>query len=207
MNQVLIATGWPVLKSIWNNSSEHDFLEFNLFCYKIDRLQLTAVNCNRLGVEAQHLKWHVSLVQKCAQNGYRKKWRSTHTAWQQVGTGNKLQVKIGTKMKLGPKVENSELDMFAWYCMTRTPMTTWPFTLASTLSERSAHCSVSSCVLARHISHTHRGSSHESFTPSTCPCSCERFSSPWFSLSVSLHSVTRSYPLVWCPLRHFRGSD
>ena len=27
-----------------------------------------------------------------------KKWRSTHTAWQQV--------KIGTKMKLGPKVEN-----------------------------------------------------------------------------------------------------
>ena len=34
---------------------------------------------------------------KCAQNGYRKKWRSKHTAWQQVGTGNNLQVEIGTK--------------------------------------------------------------------------------------------------------------
>ena len=26
-----------------------------------------------------------------------KKWRSNHTAWQQVGTGNKLQVENGTK--------------------------------------------------------------------------------------------------------------
>ena len=42
-------------------------------------------------------------VQKMATG---KKWRSNHTAWQQVGTGNKLQVEIGTKMKLGPKVEN-----------------------------------------------------------------------------------------------------
>ena len=72
-------------------------------------------------------------------------------------------------MKFGPKVENLELDMIAWYCTTRTPMTTsmiaWyctmrtpmttrPFTLTSTLSERSAHCSVSSSVLARHISCT-----------------------------------------------------
>ena len=29
---------------------EKDFHEFNLFCYKIDRLQLTAVYCNRRGV-------------------------------------------------------------------------------------------------------------------------------------------------------------
>ena len=45
-------------------------------------------------------------------------------------------------------------SMIAWHCTMRTPMTTWPFTLTSTLSERSAHCSVSSCVLARHISRT-----------------------------------------------------
>ena len=32
MNQVLIEQG-DLLYSIWNNSSGHDFLEFNLLCY------------------------------------------------------------------------------------------------------------------------------------------------------------------------------
>ena len=96
-------------------------------------------------------------------------------------------------------------------------MTTWPLSLTSTLSERSAHCSVSSFVLARHIiAHTHRGSSNESFIPSTCPCSCERFSSPCSHLLLHAlpaallpfppalevrrqpaHSAQREYGLVW----------
>ena len=84
------------------------------------------------------------------------------------------------KLKLGPKVENWELSMIAWWhCTMRTPMTTWPLSLTSTLSER--ECALFRfflCVSTSHLAHTHRGSSNESFTPSTCPCSCERFSSP-----------------------------
>ena len=38
---------------------------------QMDRLQLTAVYCNRRWVWAQHLKWHVFAVQKCAFIGYR----------------------------------------------------------------------------------------------------------------------------------------
>ena len=34
------------------------------------------------------------------------------------------------------------------------------------------------CVSTSHLAHTHGGSSNESFIPSTCSCSCERFSSP-----------------------------
>ena len=34
------------------------------------------------------------------------------------------------------------------------------------------------CVCTSHLAHTHRGSRNESFIPSTCSCSCERFSSP-----------------------------
>ena len=45
-----------------------------------------------------HLKWRVKM---CLQ----EKVKIKHAAWQQVGTGNELQVEIGTKMKLGP-VEN-----------------------------------------------------------------------------------------------------
>ena len=128
---------------------------------------------------------------------------------QSIQLDNKLELGTSYKLKLGPRWElgqevanhNSGLNMIAWwqsmtrtpmttsmiawYCTMRTPMTTWPFALTSTLSERSAHCSVSSCVLARHISHTHRGSSNEFFIPSTCPCSCERFSSSCSHLSIS----------------------
>ena len=51
----------------------------------------------------------------------------------------------------------------------------------------SAHCLVLSCLLHRHA-HTHRGSSVESVTPSTWSSLCERFSSPWLSLSISCSS-------------------
>ena len=85
-----------------------------------------------------------------------KKWRSNHTAWQQVHNWTKS--------------ENSELVMIAWWLCTitiPTPMTTWPLTLTSTLSTstRTLECALScfSCVSAhRHIAHTHRGSSRES---------------------------------------------
>ena len=33
-----------------------------------------------------------------------EKWRSTHTAWQQIGTGNKLQVEIGIKSGHWPRM-------------------------------------------------------------------------------------------------------
>ena len=69
-----------------------------LVCSKFNHTQCggtcaCAVACFYL--QAQHLKWHVFAVQKCAENGYREKWRSTQTVWQQVGTGNRL--------KLGPR--------------------------------------------------------------------------------------------------------
>ena len=45
MNQILTER-CDLLNSIWNNSSGQDFLEFNYFV-QMDRLQLTAVYCNR----------------------------------------------------------------------------------------------------------------------------------------------------------------
>ena len=71
-----------------------------------------------------------------------------------------------------------------WFCTMRTPMTTWPLSLFSTLSERErALFHFILCVSTLHFAHTQRGSSNESFIPSTCPCSCERLA--LFSLSTS----------------------
>ena len=116
-----------------------------------------------------------------------------------------------------------------WHCTMRTPMITWPFSLTSTLSERErALFRFFLCVSTLHLAHTHRGSSNESFIPSTCSCSCKRFSSlcsPFllhafpaalFPLPPSLedrglqpaaHSTQREYGLVWRvpPLHRFRS--
>ena len=56
-------------------------------------------------------------------------------------------------------------------------MTTWRLPQTSKMTEHERALSSSFLSVHRHA-HTHRGSSNESFTPSTCPCSCERFSSP-----------------------------
>ena len=81
------------------------------------------------------------------------------------------------------------------------------------------------CVCTSHLAHTHRGSSEESFIPSTCSCSCERFSSlcsllllhalpaalPPFPPALQVrrqpaHSAQREYGLVWRvpPLHDFK---
>ena len=132
-----------------------------------------------------------------------KKWRSTHAAWQQVGTGNKLQVEIGTKMKLEPR----------WNWDQKWKIKIWPWMRGENawrghqwqhvhncpwLRSDTPRCEHQwrhdhfhwfphffLCVSTSHLAHTHRGSSNESFTPSTCPCSCERFSSPLLSPSTS----------------------
>ena len=112
-----------------------------------------------------------------------------------------------------------------WHCTMRTQMTTWPLSLTSTLSERErALFRFFLCVSTSHLAHTHRGSINESFIPSTCSCSCERFSSlcSLFLLHELLaallpfppalevrrqpaHSVQREYGLVWRvpPLQRF----
>ena len=54
--------------------------------------------------------------------------------------------------------------------------------------ESSAH-SLFCCTVSHHP-HTHRGSSVESFTPSTWSCPRERFSSPWLSLSAAQREWT-----------------
>ena len=82
----------------------------------------------------------------------------------------------------------------------------------------------SSFLSVQRHAHTHRGSSNESFIPSTCPCPCERFSSPSSPLLLhalpaallpfphalevrrlqpAAHSAQRGYGLVWrVPPRH-----
>ena len=55
------------------------------------------------------------------------------------------------------------------------------------MTEHERALSSSFLSVHRHA-HTHRGSSNEPFTPSTCPCSCERFSSPLLSPSFVPHS-------------------
>ena len=49
------------------------------------------------------------------------------------------------------------------------------------------------CVSTSHLAHTHR-SSNESFIPSTCPCSCERFS------SLCSHLLLHALPAALLPL-------
>ena len=39
--------GDPLLTVLWRNPQTNGFQEFILFCYRLDRLQLTAVYCNR----------------------------------------------------------------------------------------------------------------------------------------------------------------
>ena len=134
---------------------------------------------------------------------------------------NQLELGTSYKSKLGPRWNWDKkwtLAMNAWWqCMTRTPMTTWPLPQTSTLSERERALSGSFLSVHRHA-HTHRGSSNESFIPSTCPCSCERFSSPCSPLLLhalpaalpplppalevrrlqpAAHSAQRGYGLVW----------
>ena len=127
MNQVLIEQDDLLYKYLEQFFFKAWFSWIHLLCYiwiVYSWRQSTVAD----GVWIPHLKWRVFAVQKCAQNGYRKKWRLVHTARKQVGTRNKLQVEIGTKMNLGPKVENLELAIIAWWdCTMRTPMTAWPF--------------------------------------------------------------------------------
>ena len=59
----------------------------------LDRLQLTAVQCNRRRVLTQHLKWPVFAMQ-CAENGHREKWQSQHTVWLQVQKWTKSENSI-----------------------------------------------------------------------------------------------------------------
>ena len=54
----------------------------------------------------------------------------------------------------------------------------------------SAHRLVSACLVSQHTS-----SSNESFTPSTCPCSCERLSSPCSPLFTSRTSCRTPFLL------------
>ena len=61
------------------------------------------------------------------------------------------------------------------------------------MTEHDRALSSSFLSVHRH-SHTHRGSSNESFTPSTCPCSCERFSSP--SSPLLTHFLPHSFPFL-----------
>ena len=64
-------TGRLVDCSIWKDSFGIR-LSWIQFFLQMDRLQLTAVYCNRRVLQTQHLKWHVFAVRKCAVNGYRK---------------------------------------------------------------------------------------------------------------------------------------
>ena len=107
---------------------------------------------------------------------------------------NKLELGTSHKLKLGPR----------WNWDQRWEIKNWPWMRGDTARcehqwrhdhfhwlphclSVSAHCPVLSClyIVTRH---THRGSSNESFIPFTCSCSCERFSSPWLSLSISCAS-------------------
>ena len=60
----------------------------------------------------------------------------------------------------------------------------------------------SCCTVSHHHTHTHRGSSVESFTPSTWSYSCERFSSPCYS---SLFPAQPATLLPFPPALEVRG--
>ena len=113
-------------------------------------------------LELQHLKWRVFAVRKCAQNGYREKvtinssslttswnwdqkWKIRNWPWMRgdnAWRGHQWQHVHNCPWLLGDtaRCEHQwQHDHFHW--------------LPHCLSV-SAHCSVSSCVLARHISRT-----------------------------------------------------
>ena len=77
---------------------------FNSTLLQMDRLQLTAVCCNRRVLRTQHLKWPVFAVQKCAVNGYKKELTiTTHS--------------LTTSAQLDWKYK-SENSILVWYaCM------------------------------------------------------------------------------------------
>ena len=85
------------------------------FLLPLDRLQLTAVYCNRRVVWRQHLKWPVFAMEKCAIIGYRWNWQSQNTIW--------LQVHNWT-------TKSRRKELCTWHCVcvvkpSTTPMTTW----------------------------------------------------------------------------------
>ena len=53
--RIMIERGDLLFADLWRKLQANGFHEFVLFYY-IDRLQLTAVYCNRRGVKRQHLK-------------------------------------------------------------------------------------------------------------------------------------------------------
>ena len=97
-------TGWPVVQYLdqffWARLSSIQLLCYRWIVYSWRRSTVTDGRCKHNTSNDMFSRC------KCAENGYREKWRSIHTAWQHVEIGNKL--------KLGPKVENSELAMIAW---------------------------------------------------------------------------------------------
>ena len=77
-------TGWLVIQVFGNKSSGHDFLEFVYFV-----TDGSFCSWRRSTVTDWVCKYHTSndmfsRCKKCAQNGYREKWRWIATAWQQV---------------------------------------------------------------------------------------------------------------------------
>ena len=111
---------------------------------------------------------------------------------------NKLEVGTSYKLKLGPRWnwdQKWKIENWPWICVVTMHDADINDNMFIIVQDQrhdhfhwlphclnvSAHCSVSSCVSC-HLVHTHRGSSNKSFIPSTCSCSCERFSSPCSSL-------------------------
>ena len=85
-----------------------------------------------------------SRCKKCAWNGYREMWRSTDTAWQQVGTGNKLQSWNWDQDEIGTK---SGKPRIGYECVV---------TLHDSDTNDSMFTIVHDCVVTLHDAHTNQ---------------------------------------------------
>ena len=177
-------TGRPVECSIWKDSSEQDFLEFNLICYR-----WIVYSWRRSSVTDGVCKFQTS-------NDVFSRCKSVHKISTRKSDDELMQLdnkmRIGTRSGKFRKVENPELSMtwwhsmtrtpmttsmIAWHCMTRTSMTTsmiaWHITMRTPLTTSTdIHMSVARTVShlvlsALHHPHTHRDSSLSPFTAST----------------------------------------